>query len=355
MSKDQTKSIFNSLNEAGHEQLIFCNDKELGLKAIIGIHNTALGPAMGGTRMWNYSSDEDALNDVINLSMAMSYKSSLAGLNAGGGKAVIIGDPKIKNEKFIRKYAEFLNDLKGKYWTAQDVNMTSQDIVNIKKTSEYVVGLPKEHGGLGDSSVPTAYGVYLGMKSALMNVTGNDSLTDKKILIQGVGKVGSKLIDYLLKEGSKVFAFDINKNNLERFNRSNITILNEEDLYRNRYDIYSPCALGGAVNKSSINHIKCDIIAGAANNQITDEDIVLPKLKEKNILFIPDFLINAGGIISVYHEQINDLDSKKVMDMTSDIFDKVTDVLKFSSEKNISTFQAAIQLAKDRINKISEK
>ena len=355
MSKDQTKSIFNYLNEHEHEQLIYCHDKELGLKAIVGIHNTALGPAIGGTRMWNYTSDEEALNDVINLSMAMSYKSSLAGLNAGGGKAVIIGDPKIKNERFIRRYAEFLNDLKGKYWTAQDVNMTSEDIVNIKKTSRYVVGLPKEHGGLGDSSVPTAYGVYLGMKSALMNVTGKDSLSDKKILIQGVGKVGGKLIDYLLEEGSKIYAYDINKNNLEKFNRSNIIILKEEDIFKNRYDIYSPCALGGAVNKDSVDQIECDIIAGAANNQISDEDIVLPKLKEKNILYIPDFLINAGGIISVYHEQINDLDTKKVMDMTSDIFDKVTDVLKFSSENNISTFQAAVQLAKDRINKVSEK
>ena len=355
MSKDQTKSIFNSLNEYGHEQLVYCNDKELGLKAIIGIHNTVLGPAMGGTRMWNYSSDEEAINDVLNLSMAMSYKSSLAGLNAGGGKAVIIGDPKIKNEKFIRRYAEFLNDLKGKYWTAQDVNMTSEDIVNIKKTSRYVVGLPKEHGGLGDSSAPTAYGVYLGIKSAVMNITGKDSLQDKKIFVQGVGKVGSKLIDYLIEEGSKIFAYDINKNNLERYNKSKITILKEGDMYKNRYDIYSPCALGGAVNKDSVDQIQCDIIAGAANNQISDEDIVLPKLKEKNILFIPDFLINAGGIISVYHEQINDLDSKKVMDMTSDIFDKVTDVLKFSSENNISTFQASIQLAKDRINKISEK
>jgi leucine dehydrogenase len=355
MSKDQTKSIFNYLNEHEHEQLIYCHDKELGLKAIVGIHNTALGPAIGGTRMWNYTSDEEALNDVINLSMAMSYKSSLAGLNAGGGKAVIIGDPKIKNEKFIRRYAEFLNDLKGKYWTAQDVNMTSEDIVNIKKTSRYVVGLPKEHGGLGDSSVPTAYGVYLGMKSALMNVTGKDSLSDKKILIQGVGKVGGKLIDYLLEEGSKIYAYDINKNNLEKFNRSNIIILKEEDIFKNRYDIYSPCALGGAVNKDSVDQIECDIIAGAANNQISDEDIVLPKLKEKNILYIPDFLINAGGIISVYHEQINDLDTKKVMDMTSDIFDKVTDVLKFSSENNISSFQAAVQLAKDRINKVSEK
>ncbi len=355
MSKDQTKSIFTSLNEGGHEQLIYCNDKELGLKAIIGIHNTVLGPAMGGTRMWNYSSDEEALTDVINLSKAMSYKSSLAGLNAGGGKAVIIGDPKIKTKKFIKRYAEFLNDLKGKYWTAQDVNMTSEDIVNIKETSKYVVGLPKDHGGLGDSSVPTAYGVYLGMKSAVMNVTGNDSLLDKKIFVQGVGKVGSKLIDYLIKEGSKVYAYDVNKSNLERLNKSRITILNEENLYKNRYDIYSPCALGGAVNKDSVNHMECDIIAGAANNQISDEDIVLPKLKEKNILFIPDFLINAGGIISVYHEQINDLDSKKVMDMTSDIYNKVTDVLKFSSQNNISTFQAAVELAKDRITKFSEK
>ena len=355
MSKDLTKSIFELLNKNDHEQLVYCCDKEIGLKAIIGIHNTALGPAMGGTRMWNYNSEEEALNDVVNLSMAMSYKSSLAGLNAGGGKAVIIGDPKIKNEKFIKRYAEFINDLNGKYWTAQDVNMTSDDIINIKKTTNYVVGLPKEHGGLGDSSAPTAFGVYLGMKSAMMNMTGSESLEGKKILILGVGKVGSKLINYLLKERSLVYAYDIDPKNLNLFSDRNIKILQEDMIYSYDYDIFSPCALGGAINKDSIDKIRCKVIAGAANNQIADEEIVLNKLKEKKIIFIPDFLINAGGIISVYHEQIGDLNSQKVMDMTSNIYDKVTDVLKFSQENDTSTYNAAIQLAKNRIHNISEK
>ena len=355
MSKDLTKSIFELLNKNDHEQLVYCCDKEIGLKAIIGIHNTALGPAMGGTRMWNYNSEEEALNDVVNLSMAMSYKSSLAGLNAGGGKAVIIGDPKIKYEKFIKRYAEFINDLNGKYWTAQDVNMTSDDIINIKKTTNYVVGLPKEHGGLGDSSAPTAFGVYLGMKSAMMNMTGSESLEGKKILVLGVGKVGSKLINYLLKEGSLVYAYDIDPKNLNVFSGTNIKILQEDMIYSNEYDIFSPCALGGVINKDSIDKIRCKVIAGAANNQIADEEIVLNKLKEKKIIFIPDFLINAGGIISVYHEQIGDLNSQKVMDMTSNIYDKVTDVLKFSQENDTSTYNAAIQLAKNRIHNISEK
>ena len=170
MGIDENNSVFKKIKNDNHEQIVFCNDDKIGLKAIIGIHNTVLGPAIGGTRMWDYTSDEEALNDVINLSKAMSYKSSLAGLNAGGGKAVIIGDPKIKSEKFIKRFGEFINDLNGKYWTAQDVNMTTQDIVWIKEKSKFVVGLPKEHGGLGDSSSPTALGVYMGIKLSLIHI-----------------------------------------------------------------------------------------------------------------------------------------------------------------------------------------
>ena len=209
MSIDQNNSVFDKIKNDNHEQIVFCNDESLGLKAIIGIHNTALGPSIGGTRMWNYSSDNEALRDVINLSKAMSYKSSLAGLNAGGGKAVIIGDPKLKSESFIKRFADFINDLNGKYWTAQDVNMSTQDIVWVKERSNYVVGLPKEHGGLGDSSSPTAYGVYVGMKSAVKHITGNDSLKDKKVLVQGVGNVGRKLVHHLLEEEANVSVVDL--------------------------------------------------------------------------------------------------------------------------------------------------
>ncbi len=355
MSIDENNSVFEKIKNDNHEQLVFCNDKSVGLKAIIGIHNTVLGPAIGGTRMWNYVTDAAALKDVINLSKAMSYKSSLAGLNAGGGKAVIIGDPKIKSEKFIKRFGDFINDLNGKYWTAQDVNMSTKDIIWIKEKSKFVVGLPKEHGGLGDSSAPTAYGVYMGIRSAVNHISGRDSLEGKKILVQGVGNVGRKLIDHLLKENAKVSVCDINSVNLDLISDKKVTVVSSENIYDDSYDIISPCALGGTINKNSLKEIKCDIIAGAANNQLENDSDVPNEINNKNILYVPDFLINAGGIISVYHEQINNLDLNKVMEMTGLIYDKVSSVIKYSDENSISTNSSAIQLAKDRIIENSKK
>ena len=355
MSIDENNSVFEKIKNDNHEQLVFCNDDSIGLKAIIGIHNTVLGPAIGGTRMWNYNSDAAALKDVINLSKAMSYKSSLAGLNAGGGKAVIIGDPKIKSEKFIKRFGDFINDLNGKYWTAQDVNMSTQDIIWIKEKSKFIVGLPKEHGGLGDSSSPTAFGVYMGIKSAVNYISGGDSLEGKKVLVQGVGNVGRKLVDHLLKENANVVICDINQKNIDLMTDKKITVVNPENIYDNFYDIISPCALGGIINKNSLKDIKCDIIAGAANNQLENDTDVPEELNIKKILYVPDFLINAGGIISVYHEQINNIDFKKVMEMTGLIYDKVSFVIKHSNENKISTNSSAIQIAKDRIKKNSKK
>ena len=355
MGIDKNNSVFKKIKNDNHEQIVFCNDDKIGLKAIIGIHNTVLGPAIGGTRMWDYISDEEALNDVINLSKAMSYKSSLAGLNAGGGKAVIIGDPKIKSEKFIKRFGEFINDLNGKYWTAQDVNMTTQDIVWIKEKSKFVVGLPKEHGGLGDSSSPTSLGVYMGIKSAVNHISGNDSLNNKNVLVQGVGNVGRKLVDHLLSENANVFVCEINSKNIDAIRDKKVTIIDPENIYDSHYDIISPCALGGTINIDSLKKINCDIIAGAANNQLQNDNEVPEELNRKNILYIPDFLINAGGIISVYHEQINEINSKKVMEMTELIYDKVNDVIKHSEKNSLSTNSSAIQLAKDRIKENSKK
>ena len=355
MSIDENNSVFKKIKNDNHEQIVFCNDDKIGLKAIIGIHNTVLGPAIGGTRMWDYISDEEALNDVINLSKAMSYKSSLAGLNAGGGKAVIIGDPKIKSEKFIKRFGEFINDLNGKYWTAQDVNMTTQDMVWIKEKSKFVVGLPKEHGGLGDSSSPTALGVYMGIKSAVNHIFGNDSLNNKNVLVQGVGNVGRKLVDHLLSENANVFVCEINSKNIDAIRDKKVTIIDPENIYDSHYDIISPCALGGTINIDSLKKINCDIIAGAANNQLQNDNEVPEELNRKNILYIPDFLINAGGIISVYHEQINEINSKKVIEITELIYDKVNDVIKHSEKNSLSTNSSAIQLAKDRIKENSKK
>ena len=344
--------IFNQ----DHEQIVYCSDKDLGLKAIIGIHDTTLGPSIGGTRMWNYSTEQDGLKDVLRLSKAMSLKSSLAGLNAGGGKAVIIGDLKLKNQNFIKKYASFINDINGKYWTAQDVNISSQDMIWMKDVTPFVVGMPEEQGGLGDSSHPTAYGVYLGMKAASKFVYGTDSLEGKKIALQGIGKVGAKLIEYLTKENANIYVSDINKEILKNItDKYKVSTFKNSDLYSMELDIFSPCALGAILNSESIKKLKCKIVAGAANNQLEDDKIHDIELKEKNIIYVPDFLINAGGVISVYHEQIQDLSKEKVFGMTENIYSKVEDVLKLSSENDISTNASAMKIALDRINRNRKK
>ena len=344
--------IFNQ----DHEQIVYCSDKDLGLKAIIGIHDTTLGPSIGGTRMWNYSTEEEGLKDVLRLSKAMSLKSSLAGLNAGGGKAVIIGDLKLKNQNFIKKYASFINDINGKYWTAQDVNISSQDMIWMKDVTPFVVGMPEEQGGLGDSSHPTAYGVYLGMKAASKFVYGTDSLEGKKIALQGIGKVGAKLIEYLTKENANIYVSDINKEILKNItDKYKVSTFKNSELYSMELDIFSPCALGGILNSESIKKLKCKIVAGAANNQLEDDKTHDIELKEKNIIYVPDFLINAGGVISVYHEQIQDLSKEKVFGMTENIYSKVEDVLKLSSENDISTNVSAMKIALDRINRNRKK
>ena len=344
--------IFNQ----DHEQIVYCSDKDLGLKAIIGIHDTTLGPSIGGTRMWNYSTEEKGLKDVLRLSKAMSLKSSLAGLNAGGGKAVIIGDLKLKNQNFIKKYASFINDINGKYWTAQDVNISSQDMIWMKDVTPFVVGMPEEQGGLGDSSHPTAYGVYLGMKAASKFVYGTDSLEGKKIALQGIGKVGAKLIEYLTKENANIYVSDINKEILKNItDKYKVSTFKNSELYSMELDIFSPCALGAILNSESIKKLKCKIVAGAANNQLEDDKIHDIELKEKNIIYVPDFLINAGGVISVYHEQIQDLSKEKVFGMTENIYSKVKDVLKLSSENDISTNASAMKIALDRINRNRKK
>ena len=344
--------IFNQ----DHEQIVYCSDKELGLKAIIGIHDTTLGPSIGGTRMWNYSTEEEGLKDVLRLSKAMSLKSSLAGLNAGGGKAVIIGDLKLKNQNFIKKYASFINDINGKYWTAQDVNISSQDMIWMKDVTPFVVGMPEEQGGLGDSSHPTAYGVYLGMKAASKFVYGTDSLEGKKIALQGIGKVGAKLIEYLTKENANIYVSDINKEILKNItDKYKVSTFKNSELYSMELDIFSPCALGAILNSESIKKLKCKIVAGAANNQLEDDKIHDVELKEKNIIYVPDFLINAGGVISVYHEQIQDLNKEKVFGMTENIYSKVEDVLKLSSKNDISTNVSAMKIALDRINRNRKK
>lgn len=256
--------VFGQLSFDNHEQIVFCNDKDTGLKAIIGIHNTVLGPALGGTRMWKYTNEWEALNDVLRLSRGMTFKSAITGLNLGGGKAVIIGDSKVdKTPEMIAKFGQYVNSLSGKYITAEDVGTTTGDMDLIRLQTPHVTGVSIEKGGSGNPSPVTAYGVYMGMKAAAKYKFGSDVLEGKKVLVQGIGHVGETLVDYLTGEGAKVIISDINEDRLKEIgNKYGAKIYVGDDLYSADVDIYAPCALGATVNDATINKLKAKIIAG---------------------------------------------------------------------------------------------
>ena len=342
--------VIEKMSQMNHEQLVFCNDKETGLKAIIAIHDTSLGPALGGTRMWNYNCDNDAIIDVLRLSRGMTFKAAITGLSLGGGKAVIIGDSSTqKTEALMRKFGEYVNSLGGKYITAEDVGMSASDMVHVKKETDFVTGIPVEMGGGGDPSPVTAFGVYMGMKAAANYKWGSDDLSSKKILVQGVGHVGENLVKHLSEDGAEVFINDINKENLQRVSELyNTQIVEGELIYDFDVDIYSPCALGATINDVTIDMFKCEIIAGAANNQLQDEDKHAKKLQEKGILYAPDFLINAGGLINVYSE-INGYDREKAIAQTRKIYNTTLEIFAKSDDEKITTHQAALRLAMERI------
>jgi leucine dehydrogenase len=343
--------VFEQMAAMEHEQLVFCNDKATGLRAIIAIHNTVLGPAMGGTRMWDYASEADAIKDALRLSRGMTFKNSIAGLNIGGGKAVIIGDAhKIKNEALMRRFGRFVDSLGGRYWTAEDVNMGTRDMEYVRMETPYVTGISESMGGSGDPSPVTAYGVYMGMKAAAKKVYGSDDLSGKKIVVQGVGHVGTHLVEYLLKEHAEVFVSDIFEDKLKALtDKYKVTVLDSQNIYEADMDIYAPCALGATLNTESISKLKCTIVAGAANNQLDDEQVHGRMLKEQGILYAPDFLINSGGITNVFYEQQGNYNRDRVFEQIELIYQVCTDVINHAESNNITTHEAALQLAKKRI------
>ncbi len=345
--------MFSQLSTNNHEEIVFCNDDETGLKAIIAIHNTVLGPGLGGTRIWNYENEADAINDVLRLSRGMTYKASISGLNLGGAKAVIIGDSKkIKTEALMRKFGRFIKNLNGKYITAEDVNTTTQDMEYVAMETKHVVGLPHLMGGGGDPSPITAYGVYMGLKASAKFVFGNDSIAGKKIAIQGVGKVGGHLLEYLHKEGAILFISDINEGALKHYSKElGATVVNGEDIFGLDLDIFAPCALGAVLNTENINKLNCKIVAGAANNQLADENVHGTMLMKKGIAYAPDFLINAGGLINVYQEYIG-YNREIAMNNTEKIYDTTLAIFAKSQAENIHTQKAATELAENRINAI---
>ncbi|MEE2954125.1 MAG: Glu/Leu/Phe/Val dehydrogenase [Bacteroidota bacterium] len=339
--------VLQQISSLGHEQVVFCNDQHTGLKAIIAIHNTNLGPALGGTRMWKYDNEEEALRDVLRLSRGMTFKAAISGLELGGGKAVIIGDSSTeKTEVLMRKFGQFVDTLSGKYITAEDVGMTTKDMKYIRKETKYVTGIPKEMGGSGDPSPLTAYGVYWGMKGAAEYRWGKSSLEGRKILIQGVGNVGGHLLEHLSKEGAVLFINDINENKVTKVAKKYNAKIITDNIYDLDIDIYAPCALGATINSETIDRLKCSIIAGSANNQLANEKTDSVILKNKNIIYAPDFLISAGGLINVYSE-IKGYNEKQVLEKTKHIYSTTIDILHKADAENLTTHEAALLLAKD--------
>ncbi len=344
-------NIFGQLTRFDHEELVFCNDNATGLRAIICVHNTILGPGLGGTRFYNYANDQDAITDVLRLARGMSFKSSIAGLNLGGAKAVIIGDPnKLKSEAFFRKFGRFIENLNGKYITAEDVGTTMKDMEYIKMETDHVVGLSEVNGGGGDPSPVTAYGVYMGMKASAKESWGSDSLAGKRIAVQGIGKVGEHLVEHLSKEGAKIYISDVNQEALARVSKTyNAEVVAKDAIYGLDVDIFAPCAMGAILNDENINKLKAVIVCGAANNQLADEIVHGSLLSNKNINYAPDFLVNSGGIINVYSE-LHGYNRQIAYSQAENIFNQTLEIYKKAKEDKITTHQAALQIAEKRIH-----
>ena len=354
LEKVEHAGLFGTVAQMGHEQVVFCYDEATGLKSIIAIHNTTLGPALGGTRMWNYTNEQEALTDVLRLSRGMTFKASISGLNLGGGKAVIIGDAKtMKTEAFMRRFGKFVNSLSGKYITAEDVNMKTADMEFINMETKHVTGLPESMGGGGDPSPVTAYGTFVGMKAAAKRVYGNDSLANKKVVVQGVGQVGMNLVEHLVKENAQVFITDISDEKVKSLaQKFGVKAIAQDAVYDLDVDIYAPCALGATLNDDTIPRLKCSIVAGAANNQLKDEVKHGYMLIDRGITYAPDFLINAGGLINVYNEYLGNYNRARVFEQTEGIYTTCLNIIHYAEKEKINTQEAAIKLAEKRIEEV---
>jgi leucine dehydrogenase len=341
--------VIKEMNEYGHEQIIFVHDKEVGLNAIIAIHNTVLGPAIGGTRFWNYATEEEALFDVLRLSRGMTLKNAAAGLKLGGGKAVIIGDPrKLKSRELFRAYGKFVDTLGGKYYTAEDVNVGASDVAHINETTKFVTGTPEISG---NPSPFTARGLYMGMKAGASVKFGSESLQGKTIAVQGLGSVGYVLCEYLQKEGADLKVFDVNPAAVEKvvtnFGAAAVTA---EEILTTDCDILSPCAMGAVLNKNNVQYLKCQLVAGAANNILLDA-ATGDALDERDILYLPDYIINAGGVINCAMEITEGTYSADVVNKKVDkIYDTTLKIIALAKERRLSTYRAADEYAESIIN-----
>ncbi|MDR3000454.1 MAG: leucine dehydrogenase [Fibromonadaceae bacterium] len=339
-------NVLQEMSKYGHEQVVFIRDEKVGLNAIIAIHNTALGPALGGTRFWDYATEEEALFDVLRLSRGMTLKSAAAGLKLGGAKAVIIGDPKkLKSKEFFHVYGKFIDSLGGKYYTAEDVNMSAADVEMISEVTKYVSGTPAVSG---NPAPFTARGVYMGLKAGASVKLGTDSLKNVTVAVQGLGNVGYALCEHLHKEGAKLKVYDINPATMEKaLKELGATAVKPEEMLTTECDIFAPCAMGAVFNKDNIKSLKCRLISGAANNVLMDASVG-DALNDLNILYLPDYIINAGGVINCGIE-IEDpswrYNVDEVNTRVDGIYNTTLKIIALAKEKQISTSKAADEYA----------
>ncbi len=342
--------IFARMSEYGYEQVVFCHDPAANLRAIIAIHDTTLGPALGGCRMWPYSSEDEAINDVLRLARGMTYKNAAAGLNLGGGKSVIIGDPKKdKSEALFRAFGRFVQSLQGRYITAEDVGINVEDMDIVHMETDFVTGISAP-GSSGDPSLVTAYGVWQGMKACAMEVWHSDSLRGRRVAIQGAGHVGYHLAEHLREEGAEIFVSDINEDNLNRFVRDiGARAVGPDEIYGLDVDIFAPCALGAILNEKTIPVLKAKVVAGSANNQLAttaDGDA----LEARGILYAPDYVINAGGVINVADElEPGGYNHERAMKKAGRVRQNVERVIAIAKRDHVPTYVAADRMAEERI------
>lgn len=343
--------IIEIMQTGDYEQLLVAVDKESGLRGFVCIHDTTLGPSLGGVRIWPHATEEDALSDVLRLARAMTYKSAAAGLDFGGGKGLIWADPRTGvTEAMVRAFARHVDSLGGRYITTEDVGVTPELLVAMSRETRHVVGLPAHLGGSGNTSHITGYGVYRGMKAAVQEALGVDCLKDVTVAVQGFGKVASSLVECLLAAGARVIVTDVNREALERAKLLNCRVLDDPDaIYDAQCDVFAPCALGGVLNEKTIRRLRARVVAGAANNQLLTPDDGR-KLWHHGIVYVPDYIINAGGVINLSVEA-EGYDEEIARQRVARIYDTVTDVLKTSHKHGIPPHEAADRIAEERLER----
>ena len=338
--------LFDTLAEMGHEEIVMCSDPSVGYKGILAVHSTKLGPALGGTRFWQYATDEEAITDALRLSRGMTYKNAVAGLHLGGGKSIIIGDNKTKDrEKIFRAHGRFVETLGGRYITAEDVGTSTKDMSYVQMETKHVAGLA---GKSGDPSPVTAHGVFRAVQASANRKWGSDSLEGKTVAIQGCGSVGSYLAKELHEAGARLIVSDIDAAKTEKVSKATgAKVVKGNAIFTAVADIFSPCALGGIINDKTIPMLKVEIVAGGANNQLLEERHG-DELQRRGILYAPDYVANAGGVINVYGE-VAGWDAQRALDKADDIYDTILKVFDIAEAKNIPTYEAADRLAELRL------